>query len=230
MQVREFIKKWALTVVIVLFVAYIAYDSIQKAMKPGTVFVSSNPTAAQIFLDDKEVGRTPSEVIVEKGRHTFKVTKDGYDLSEQTLNVSADHKHKLDFELVALPASEATLTNLRHRVEALATLVEEWESRAAELLGGAGDEGKAALGQLVELRGEMDSINQAIRKDPAEALTLTLLRKEIEELQGRTELLGSDISRLYDLIKWLIGSAIVVALAMIGYIVQLSKPHRSEST
>lgn len=42
-----------------------------------TLFVNTDPSDATVFIDGKEVGKTPYQNDVWKGKHTVKVEKDG---------------------------------------------------------------------------------------------------------------------------------------------------------
>jgi len=54
----------------------------------ATVSVSSVPARADVEVDGKFVGNTPSSVVLPRGDHTIKVSKKGYRTWERTLTVS----------------------------------------------------------------------------------------------------------------------------------------------
>lgn len=54
----------------------------------GSVSISSVPGSADVEVDGKFVGNTPSSVTLPAGEHTIKITKKGYKAWQRTLSVS----------------------------------------------------------------------------------------------------------------------------------------------
>ena len=82
--------------------------SSQTVMSPpgamtSAVSIASMPAAADITIDDKFVGTTPSEVQLTIGEHKIVVTKSGYKQWERTLTVNPSGSVKLNVELEKLP-------------------------------------------------------------------------------------------------------------------------------
>lgn len=69
----------------------------------SAVSITSIPAAADITIDDKFVGTTPSVVQLPVGEHKIVVTKSGYKAWERTLTVSASGSVNLNVELEKLP-------------------------------------------------------------------------------------------------------------------------------
>lgn len=73
---------------------------------------------------------------------------------------------------------------------------------------------------LVEIRGRLGALESAILTDPAKALQLPLLGREVADLRTRldtgTESLRGDIDRVYDLTKT---SVIALAVSVLGAVV-----------
>jgi hypothetical protein len=69
----------------------------------SAVSISSVPAAAEITIDDKFVGTTPSVVQLTVGEHKIVVTKSGYKTWERTLTVNASGTVNLNVELDKLP-------------------------------------------------------------------------------------------------------------------------------
>jgi serine protease Do len=62
--------------------------SVSGSSAQATVNVSSTPSSADVEVDGKFVGNTPSAVPVSVGEHSIKVSKKGFQLWERKLTVS----------------------------------------------------------------------------------------------------------------------------------------------
>src|ERR1017187_2477680 len=77
----------------------------------------------------------------------------------------------------------------------------------------------------------MDALEAAIMVDPVKAVSLPLMRKDLDSLQDKTrsdiEAVRSELARLYSLIQWFIGLMFTIALGVfslaIGNIVKGEK-------
>ena len=69
----------------------------------SAVSITSIPAAADITIDDKFVGTTPSIVQLPAGEHRIVVTKSGYKAWERSLTVSPSGSVNLNVELEKLP-------------------------------------------------------------------------------------------------------------------------------
>ena len=69
----------------------------------SAVSITSIPAAADITIDDKFVGTTPSVVQLPAGEHRIVVTKSGYKAWERSLTVSPSGSVNLNVELEKLP-------------------------------------------------------------------------------------------------------------------------------
>ena len=67
----------------------------------GFITVKTTPSGADVYVDDKLVGRTPylSEVI-KRGMHKITVNKQGYETSVQRVNINVNEESNVEFELV----------------------------------------------------------------------------------------------------------------------------------
>src|SRR5215469_5625326 len=72
------------------FVPVLKTDSTgsQVPLRQATVSVSSVPSGADVEVDGKFVGNTPSSLVLATGDHTIKVSKKGYKSWERTLTAS----------------------------------------------------------------------------------------------------------------------------------------------
>ena len=62
----------------------------------GSVFVESRPPAAQVFLDDERVGRTPVLLSdVAAGLHEIRIQRDGYRVWSTTTRVVASERTRV---------------------------------------------------------------------------------------------------------------------------------------
>lgn len=60
----------------------------QAALSQATVSISSVPAGAEVEVDGKFVGNTPSSLVLAAGDHTIKVSKKGYKSWQRTLTAS----------------------------------------------------------------------------------------------------------------------------------------------
>ncbi|MCQ2315563.1 MAG: SUMF1/EgtB/PvdO family nonheme iron enzyme [Bacteroidales bacterium] len=67
----------------------------------GFITVKTTPSGADVYVDDKLVGKTPylSEVI-KRGMHKITVNKEGYETSVQRVNINLNEEQTVEFELV----------------------------------------------------------------------------------------------------------------------------------
>ncbi len=67
----------------------------------GFITVKTTPSGADVYVDDKLVGKTPylSEVI-KRGMHKITVNKEGYETSVQRVNIDLNEERTVEFELV----------------------------------------------------------------------------------------------------------------------------------
>lgn len=70
-----------------------------NAADSSSVSVKSNPEGAEISVDGKFVGNTPSTLQIKSGEHTISVKKDGYTLWERTMTINAGSTITLDAAL-----------------------------------------------------------------------------------------------------------------------------------
>lgn len=73
------------------------------AATTSSVSLSSIPAGADITIDDKFVGTTPSAVQLTVGEHKIVITKSGYKIWERTLTVNPGGGVNLNVELEKLP-------------------------------------------------------------------------------------------------------------------------------
>jgi TonB family protein len=72
---------------------------------PPPVSVESEPSGGAVFLDDKEVGKTPVELAVAAGEHVVRVTHEGFSSGQLQITVAADGHPQLRFELDPVTAA-----------------------------------------------------------------------------------------------------------------------------
>ncbi len=67
----------------------------------GYVTVKTTPSGADVYVDDKLVGKTPylSEVI-KRGMHKITVNKEGFETAVQRVNINVNEESNVEFELV----------------------------------------------------------------------------------------------------------------------------------
>jgi len=79
-------------------------ESFTMKQLPATVSIKSSVDGADVIMDEKLIGQTPlaKEVELEPGKHTVRLTREGYEPSEQTLEMKAGESLSLDFSLVEI--------------------------------------------------------------------------------------------------------------------------------
>ncbi len=74
-----------------------------NAADSSSLLVKSAPEGAEIIIDGKYAGSTPSTLQIKSGDHTISVKKDGYALWERTLTINAGGSITIDAALEKIP-------------------------------------------------------------------------------------------------------------------------------
>ena len=78
-------------------------------IETGSIYVTSDPSVASIYLDDNYEGTTPKTISgVSAGSHTIKITKSGHEDHTETVTVTAGETTSVSAPLV--PLKEGALT------------------------------------------------------------------------------------------------------------------------
>lgn len=77
--------------------------SIRPRVEPSTVVIKSAPDGADITVDGKYVGSTPSTMKLSPGDHTISVEKSGFKTWQRTMSVSAGGNISIDATLEKTP-------------------------------------------------------------------------------------------------------------------------------
>ncbi len=75
----------------------------QITMDSSSVLIKSTPDGAEVTIDSKFVGSTPSTLQLKSGEHTISVKKAGYTLWKRTITISSGDKITLDASLEKIP-------------------------------------------------------------------------------------------------------------------------------
>jgi len=62
----------------------------QTISKTGAISVKTYPTNALLYIDNKEMGRTPESRVLETGRHSIRIEKEGFHYWEKEINIPED--------------------------------------------------------------------------------------------------------------------------------------------
>lgn len=65
----------------------------------GTINISTVPYLADVFVDGKDMGYSPAKVRLSPGKHSVRVSKNGYRPYVQEVQVALDSEQKLDIKL-----------------------------------------------------------------------------------------------------------------------------------
>ncbi|MDD4137986.1 MAG: PEGA domain-containing protein, partial [Methanoregula sp.] len=82
-------------------------QSPQPARSTGTVFVTSNPTGAQVYVDGNYQGKAPLTVTLYPGSHSFRLSLSGY--SDYSANVYVNANTNQNLNAVMTPAIYGTV-------------------------------------------------------------------------------------------------------------------------
>lgn len=62
----------------------------QTISKTGAISVKTYPTNALLYIDNKEMGRTPESRVLETGNHSIRIEKEGYHFWEKDITIPED--------------------------------------------------------------------------------------------------------------------------------------------
>lgn len=120
---------------------------------------------------------------------------------------------------IGAAAREARLAS---RIDALERRLAAADSQASLRSSSAVD--RIALGALAHRQATADArmkrLEDVILPDPAKAIDLVLLHRDIDALRGTVSATGAtakqDIDRIYDLTKWIVGLLFTMSLGILG--------------
>ena len=72
---------------------------------PARLLVRSSPSGAYVYLDGREVGKTPLEVEAQGGRHVLRVQRRGHMAVERTVMLVPEVEESVDVTLVPAPST-----------------------------------------------------------------------------------------------------------------------------
>jgi hypothetical protein len=123
---------------------------------------------------------------------------------------------------------EATVQNQRVAQQRLNDLVEKLTSKSsASAAGGTAklsDQDRAVIDQLVEqqkqIAGRLTALEGALMNDPVKALSVPLLKKDVDTIQEREKTdateIRSEVDRLYTFSEWFMGLIIATAVSILA--------------
>jgi hypothetical protein len=122
------------------------------------------------------------------------------------------------------PRTEAEVSSyakdLDQKLSAIAERVKALESSKLQIkpsLGESSDRGLAL--RLNALQGNIDRLDSAISDSPEEAVSVVLLKRDIQDLRrsqdGMASSVSREIDRVYDMTKWLFGLFLTMALSIL---------------
>jgi hypothetical protein len=113
------------------------------------------------------------------------------------------------------------LDNLEQEIEQVAESAAQQEALLRAITNAA-DDADANL-QLAEIKARLDAfserINQydaAIVEDPTKALSMPLLRRDVENLTEALNATRNEVDRVYDQNKWFIGLVVTMTISVVG--------------
>jgi hypothetical protein len=121
-----------------------AIVTMQLALLPAALTVTSDPAGARVYVDGKDMGKpTPVQINVDKpGQHTILVRKDGYLDESGTLNLQAGQSYKFGPSLRALGATA--------------------DIKIKKFMGGGAPEGTGLVSIKVQPKGAQVAINRRV--------------------------------------------------------------------
>ncbi len=92
------------------------YPNLQSSPQPprntGTVSVTSNPSAALVYVDGSYQGKTPLTVTLYPGSHSFRLSLPGYNDYSTTVYVNANTNQKLNAVMSSAAYGTVTITSM----------------------------------------------------------------------------------------------------------------------
>jgi len=80
---------------------YVGDGTSPAAPSYGTLFVTSSPEGARVYVDDRFVGTTPVRYGAEVGNHVVNVELEGYETYEATVNITGGETREVEVQLDA---------------------------------------------------------------------------------------------------------------------------------
>ena len=123
--------------------------TMQLALVPATLLVTSEPAGAKFYLDGKDMGKpTPIQISVDKpGNHTILVRKDGYLDETSALNLQAGQSYKFTPSLRPLGATA--------------------DIKIKKFMGGGAPDGTGLVSIKTQPKGAQVAINRRVLDKPA---------------------------------------------------------------
>ena len=78
--------------------------SVKLEVKKAELTITSNPSGAEVYIDDKRVGTTPLKLKLAPGTYTIKIVKEGYREYIATIKVSAGETKSISTQLKKKPS------------------------------------------------------------------------------------------------------------------------------
>lgn len=86
--------------------------------RPGSIFFTSEPSGAQIYIDERSAGKTPFlDSIIKPGEYSIRVETSGFEPVERKINVSSGGSDTLKFLLEPSVAVSDTIESVQNTEE-----------------------------------------------------------------------------------------------------------------
>jgi eukaryotic-like serine/threonine-protein kinase len=102
----------SVAVLIVLVILFIILSPGGEPVNEAFISISTTPPGSEIFINDKSIGKSPIEEFkIESAKHiTLKISKDGFDPLDTTLNIKSGEKENLAFKLNPIRKEQINIT------------------------------------------------------------------------------------------------------------------------
>ena len=203
-----------LLVTIGSFIYYIYYTENQ----PNDVVFLSNPTAGEILVDGRIVGKTPLKTILESGKHEIKLRKHGFGEIDRTIHVSGRGPlKKHEFIFIPNPVGNELYDEMETKIATATNSLNVLKNQIEKLQ--IDKNGAIALVKDMDsLRSSFTKLKSSIIDSPEKSVSLPLIKKDIEVLREKDIDILSRINDMISTFKWFIGIQITILTLIGGFV------------
>lgn len=89
--------RWCLLLTLIL----VFYCTLASALETGSLYITSRPSGATVYLDDTRIGETDITIYaIPVGSHKLRLEREGYDTVEQIVSVKSGRTVRIPQALV----------------------------------------------------------------------------------------------------------------------------------
>jgi hypothetical protein len=162
-----------------------------------SVVIASSPSDAQIRVNGKDMGKTPTTLELKRGTYTVEASRTAYEPAQRAFYVSPHEPNLVNIQLVPQPVQPKSSPNVT----------------AANVAGGTTN--------VAVLVAEVAKLKAAVITNPEEALSLPLIREKLRVQEELAKALRDDLKEVKEQTKWYLGSMIAIVVGLLTVIATL---------